>query len=347
MTEELAKEIDKEMPLPESKDYNRFLAMKAYTFTLQNNEGLRYSEKIISLLKPIKIQPESVYLYLMALNTVGSYQAESKELEMAIKTFKEAEKTYIEFMAKDFINGPMNDFQLFGVIHEPSTTQENCILFAFHTTMFFLYKCYEASENHEMKLKYVMPSIKAKIHLHPIEEFMDSENFNINQLTLEMCPEIYFLIETLEFSKVDFLLAALLFQLVKYKRSATQEKRDKVSKVQGYLSYLYAAWAQKIVYYSIECLKDKTYSEKNPINNEVFKLDVLMENGVEIYMNQFPCEPIVEIKYLEVAVKKGKAWCERAISLIGNWSYEPMENELLMPEFIALENDLKKYANLN
>lgn len=341
LLDELESEIDKEMPTPDSSEYNRYLAMKAYSFTIRSDEPSEAEEKVISLLEPIKLQPEAIYLYLSSLNIRGEYFIDHDEQDKAIQYLKKAEETHEEFKATGTAEA-MTEFQIFGMINK-TPDEVNYLLGAFDAIMISLYKFSVKFNNHEMQLKYVMPSIKAKFRYHPIFSHIRAAT-NFDTLVIRILPEIRFLTTTYHFPQVNHLLAVLMYQLIKYKRSLPEEEKHFVLKIQGLLSYRYACWAYEIIQYSITTLEDKTFSESHPINTEVFCFDELMETGVQNYVNQFPCEPILTHKELKKAVKQGKAWCKRTVDLLGGFASE--EHQELMPAFNALEIDIEQFAHL-
>lgn len=318
---QLENAINKEMPGFDAPDHNKYLAMKGYTYFMRGcrmdcrtEHNYNFLEKTVRLLEPIKLQPEVVYQYVNVLTTLGQSYCERSQYQKAIEYLEKAEQTYEEFKAKvtDVETDAMTEYQIFGVTHDINL--QRSLTYAHHMTMIHLYICYNALKSDEMKLKYVLPCIKGKLRINIVE----NDIAEVQKLVPDFSDEPSFLITSHYFAQVNHLLSVLMFHLVKYRRSLPHEKQHEVSNAQAFVSELYGFWACELVQYSLLSLKDKTYCEKHPINNEVVRFEELMEPGVEIYENQFPCEPILTRNELNKVVKKGKAWCQRAIVLYGH-----------------------------
>uniref|UniRef100_A0A336MN27 CSON014488 protein n=1 Tax=Culicoides sonorensis TaxID=179676 RepID=A0A336MN27_CULSO len=364
VAEELEKEIDVEMSTktPDSQEYNRYLSMKAYTYnirgdkydpklhliTYENHKFLpefnyapHFFIKTIKLLEPIKTSREAIYFYTDALNLYGlSHQLQNRPKE-ALKCFLEAENTYEEFksVAKN-AKEAMTALQIFGVTKDFKIIW--CLLTAHHYTHIFLYNCYESLNDDEMRLKYVMLSVKAKISIELSEQ--GKENMKYHKLVPNCANEINFLIRKLQFAQVNHLLAGFMHHLVQYRRSLPEERRTEVNHVQGMVSVWFAQWAFVLLNYSFMKLSGGE-KEDSQINYDYMGFEVLMVPGVEVYEHQFPCMELHSYSELRKTFKKGKAWCQRALDLIGS-DAKTFNAKMLMEKYDEIEEHIEIFEDL-
>lgn len=345
------------MPEPGSPEYNKFLAMKAYTYNLRGNSATinkvvesminktippfrpEFLEKTVGLLEPIRLNPVAVYLYVDALNILGTCYIMTEQ-QKSIEYLKKAEQTFEEFKGEvTNVNEALTPYEIFDVPREIQTLW--CLMMAHHYTSIFLYSCYDSVNNEQMKLKYVMLSIRAKIS---IDLSKNNGVSNINNIMPEMMGEINFLIIKMHFAQVNHLLAAFMNNLVQYRRSLPPERRREVNFAQSLVSLEFANWAYQVVHYSFLSLTGNESDDIEP-NYEFYAFDGLRKPGIEVYEDQFSCHQIQSHSKLKKAIKRGKAWCQRAIDLGESSRYSNYANTL-MDQLNALEMDLEYFQGM-
>lgn len=332
--------------------------MKAYTYNLRGNspavnEGVReelgitmpqlrpeFPEMTVKLLEPIKLDPVAVYLYVDALNILGTCYIMSLGQEKAIEYLTKAKKTYEEFKKKmKDVKKALTPYEIFDVPREIQTLW--CLMTAHHYTQIFLYSCYHSLNNEKMKLQYVMSSIRAKLS---IDLSKNKGKYNINAVMPNLVEEINFLIRKLHFAQVNHLLAAFMNNLVQYRRSLPEARRHEVNFAQSLVSLAYATWAYEVVHYSFLTLTGNESDEVEP-KYEFYAFDGLKTAGIEAYENQFSCHQIQTYEELKKAVKRGKAWCKRAIDLGVKGRYSTYA-ETLTGKLDDLETDLQYFEGM-
>lgn len=324
--------------------------MKAYTYISRGYKSFRsFMDKYnpdclkvaLDLLEPIKLQPEGINQYILVSQLLGLYHTNVFQQVTAIEYLKKAEQAYEEFKAKvTDVREAMNEFKMFGVTNAKNLQLDKSLPKLHHTTMIYLYYHYNIYKNEKMKHKYAMPSIKGKLLTGYIQQELQHSH-----LVPQIHDETDYLIKSHQFAQVNHLLSVLMCKLVKYRRSLPQEKQQDCKRSQGFISEQYALWSFEIVQYSLQSLKDKNYSAKHLINNEVYRFEELIEPGIEIYENQFPCEPILTRKEFGKSMKRGKAWCNRAIDLLKG-DFEQSKAKELMKKLIALEPIIEELVDL-
>lgn len=167
-------EADKLLQLQtsDSPDYKKYLAIKAYTYLKRGYEKDNpiakfepdFLEKALELLEPIKQQKEGIRLFIEVLENIGLYYIDVKQYHEALKYLKKAVQGFELFKTKfaDINKAAMDEWKLF----ECNSIISFCIASPFsenhHRLLALLYKCYDALNDVNMKLKYEIPSIQGR-----------------------------------------------------------------------------------------------------------------------------------------------------------------------------------------
>lgn len=350
---ELEQEIDRLMPEPDSDDFNKFLAMKAYSLNLRSHDTVaggkclipparpEYLEKTVKLLERIKLEPVAVYFYVDALNILGTCYL-FKEPQKSVKYLLKAEKTYEDFKAKvTDVKEAMTPYQIFDVPREIQTFW--CLMTAHHYTSVFLYSAYSGLNNDPMKLKYVVPSIRGKIS---IDLSSHKGTYIIKNIMADMFDEILFLIRKWHFAQVNHLLAGFMNNLVEYRRALPEEQRHEMNFSQALVSLAYATWAHEVLRYSFAYLNGKYDDDIEPYYL-YHEFTGLKTPGFKVYHNQFPCHRIKSRKQMKNYIKRGKAWCKRAIDLFECCCQYSIYAGDLMNKLNLLENDVQYFEGMD
>ncbi|XP_063697451.1 uncharacterized protein LOC134828403 [Culicoides brevitarsis] len=346
VAKDLETEVDRQMPSPESPDYKKFLAMKAFSLNLRGSNAKKTTDsseidyhpefcmKSVEILEEIRLEPVAVYFYVDALNTLGTCYL-FKNPQKAVDYLSKAESTYNSFLKKvPDAKEAFTPYKLFDVPREIKTLW--CLLMAHHYTSIFLFAAWSNVKNDSMKLKYAMPSIRAKISIDKSE---NQGIYVINNTMPAMVEEINCLIKNLHFAQVNHLLAGFMNNLVQYRRSLPEDERHKVDFAQSLVSLAYGSWAYELVHTSFLVLTDALELEETP-EMSFYAFDDLMTGEYTTYEHQFSCELLQSVKKLKSAIRKGKQWTRRAADM-GDKSHYANYAEALLAQFDVLEEDIK------
>lgn len=338
------------MPEPETPNYNKFLAMKAYTYTIRgsrqnfatNPNSYSFHEKVVKLLEPIKLEREAVFLYIDSLNLLGVSCKERMQLQKSLEFLTKAEKTFNEFVSKvGDANQAMTPYKVFDAIIEMGTKWDLNMIHNF--TMNTLYNTYFQLKDQKMQLKYVIPSIRAIFALQRLQQ--RTQNIVFDEFLVQLSSHIEILFKFHHFAQINHLVAIFMHHLVKQLRVSPKNKQFNVKVIQSIVSHWYATWALEIVKYSCNVLRNPDFAKNNPINSDYERFEDFVEDGVEIYENQFPCDVIESYKEMKKVITKGKAWCQREFDLFGNFPVPDMPKEL-MKKLNDMEKEIEEFAYL-
>ncbi|XP_063701221.1 uncharacterized protein LOC134831425 [Culicoides brevitarsis] len=304
---ELEAEIDKEFPLPDSSDFNRFIAMKAIAIFFQSTVRPECGFRALSLLEPIKDTPEGAHPYIQTLLHIARMEDDAKK---SLEYYWKAEAAFDNIKANKF--RILSYFEIFGGNEiGGSTLLDN----DYDSIMMEIFMRNFQLRDDAMKLKYVLPALKATLNKHEIIHEFGTENALFEHTVILLRPIINCLIDTNHFEQVDHVLSILMFHLVKMRRDMPKviatEIQAKIDASKAIVSFFYAIWA-----YELLVIAAKMYSEKHlkiKIRTEMIRLEKFMEPGIEIYEKQFPVNVISDEKEWDKVVTKGKLWCQRAV----------------------------------
>ncbi|XP_063701179.1 uncharacterized protein LOC134831389 [Culicoides brevitarsis] len=319
--EELETEVDKVMPAEDSPNFIKYRVIKAYTFYVRGylscgstiiHEDLKFLEQAMEILKPIKLTHEALYYYYLVLHCFASIYKNTEEKNKVYEFLKEQEETLEAFKEKfpDCVHKKYGNQILFDTIvnFDKTFTQ---LMYTSKVEMFGYYQ--KIACDKEMALKYALEVVFA-FDTHINGDATTSQSV-VNFISL-LYDALHLFIAEFCFPQLNHFLAVIFFQLVKYRRTLPEDKKHEIDEAMGDLSQLYADWAYEIVDYSLKWRYDKAaFEKKHPIDQKVVILEKFVEPGVEAYANQFPCEPIVYREDIMKTLRKGKAWCQRAIDL--------------------------------
>lgn len=354
--EVLQKALDIQALQPDSREYNKNVAMKAYSFNIRatlrmaqktevpKNSAPAMLQRSIRLLEPIKDSSEGIYLFVEAHNLLGSYSLSQEATTSALQFFKVAEKSYNSF--KENQKGAQNLYEIFDL------PDLKCISWnletAFLYTTSLIYFCYDRLDSPQMKYQYAIPSIRAKLELDQQET-----GFRPKETIPQVISELKCLLHKRAFKQLDHLLSGFMYQLVKYRRTLPEEEKLDLNYIQGQLSLLYACWGYDIMNSSFLLIGTEEGTDEHEklstsleICKNFIEFPELIEPGCETYADQFPTNYTKSIQNVKNLFKKVLAWNKRSKELIGNnWEKDIVSKQ--KQALVQFKEDLDLMSDIN
>lgn len=318
------------MELPASRDYMEWFVMRRHVKNLSAKNALNRKnvptsivqnifEETINALDSISSTSLGIYPFVEALNNMACCLLKESSCTEAISYLKAAETAYNTYQAQELPESavwcPKQLFLKHG-IHVKIFNPEGSLLnlsnldIERHFTNILLCSTYCELADLKNSVKYTMPSLIGEVKVNQLLSGKSYIPFSIRC----SIPFIEDFIQSYHFKQADHLLAVAMYHTVKARRETPPNERSLFNPVQGKISLLYALLGMAItaIYY-----KHKLYSKPIPeINNEWSPLEQLMEDGVNVYENQFAYDQVTTFSKLSAICKLSIAWSKRATELL-------------------------------